>query len=63
MRSSNNQRGAFIMRLKSVHGVITDKELLDLLQGNGAVSDNAVTLDDVPEPDLVRPYNATFEKV
>lgn len=50
-----------IMRLKSVNGVMTDNELMDILQGNGAVSDCAVTLADVPEADFVRPYNATFE--
>ena len=37
-----------------------DTDLMNQLQGRGLVSDNAVTLDDVSDGDLIRARNAVF---
>ena len=51
-----------IMRLRSTWGVRTNVELMGALQGAGKVSDNAITIDEVADCDLVRAYNQTFEE-
>jgi hypothetical protein len=66
MGKPDNAREILIMRLKSVHGVITDNELMDVLQGirsaPGTISDGDVHLSDVADSELMRNYNATFEQ-
>lgn len=58
------ERETLIRRLKSIHGIRADKEieLMNHLQQNGLVSDNCVTLADVPLVDLQRAYARNFER-
>ena len=51
-----------IMRLRSTWGVTNNSELMAALQDAGKVSDNAITINEVADCDLVRAYNQTFEE-
>jgi len=46
-----------INRLMSIYGVQTRVELMDCLQGAGKVSDNAITIEECDQSDLLRAYN------
>ncbi len=50
-------RERLITSLKSVHGVASDVELVNTLQGMGLVADEAVNLADCADSDLVRAWN------
>lgn len=48
--------------LRSVWGVTNNTELMNHLQNAGIISDNCVGIEDVPDSDLMRAYNATFAR-
>ena len=50
-------RARLLSQLRSLHGVQNDTELMNSLQDHGLVSDNAETLDDCADGDLVRALN------
>ena len=60
--SKPTDRDLIIMRLRSTWGLKTNSELMLALRQAGKVSDNAITINEVADCDLVRAYNQTFEE-
>ncbi len=54
-------RQKLIQQLASIHGVIGETDLMNALQSCGHVSDCAITIDDVPDSDLIRALNKAME--
>ena len=52
MMMSQTQFSQLVRRLKKAYNTAEDTELMNELQDNGLVSDNAVTIIDVAEGDL-----------
>lgn len=55
-------RERLLANLRSVHGVRNDRELMNVLQDCGHVSDEAVEISDVADGDLVRAWNKCVEQ-
>lgn len=59
-------REELIKRIKKHYWFIEDEtnvELMNVLQDDGLVSDEAVTIDDVPDIDLVNAYHRLSERL
>lgn len=52
-----DHRLQIITELITRAGVRSENELMDYLQDNGQVSDEAITINDVPDSDLIRAFN------
>jgi len=50
-------REIVIARLRSIYGITNEDSLMNKLQDHGKVSDNAVTIDEVSDRDLMLAYN------
>jgi len=53
-----SERDLIIHKLHKIHGTKTKSELMNELQNTGQVSDDAITLDQVPTLDLYRAWNS-----